>query len=113
MVKMSRGLRLGFGLIANLSFVALTGIGQTPAKPAEPQKDTVTVNGKVSAITDTSVTIVDDQQASHTFTIDAKTKISKAGKKANAADIKADDMAVVEASKGEGDTMTAVSITVN
>jgi len=115
MVRISRTLKLGFGLIAILSFLALQAMGQTQQKPApapEKPKDTVTINGKVSAITDTSLTIVDDQKASHTIAIDANTKISKAGKEAKAADIKADDVVVVEARKGEGDAMTAVSITV-
>ena len=111
----SRKLTLGLGLIAILSFVALQAIGQTQQKPApapETPKDTVTINGKVSAVTDTSLTVVDDQKASHTITIDANTKISKAGKDAKAADLKADDVVVVEARKGEGDTMTAINITV-
>jgi len=108
---MSRTLKLGIGLIAILSFVAISAIGQTSQEP-QTQKDSVTVSGKVAEVTDTSLTIVDDQKASHTFAIDAKTKISKAGKHAKAADIKADDAVVVEARKGEGDAMTAITIKV-
>lgn len=133
-IQMSRTLRLGLGLIAILSFVALTAIGQALAtatysqdpekqpetkkqKPAEPEKqkapETITLNGKVSAVDDASVTIVDDQKASHTIVIDSATKISKAGKEAKAADIKADDAVVIEARKGEGDSLTAITIKVS
>ena len=115
--EMVKSLRLGLGLIAILSFVALTAIGQalvTASYSQDPEKkkmpETITLNGKVSAIDDMSVTIVDDQKASTTIAIDSKTKISKAGKNAKAADIKADDAVVIEARKGEGDALTAISI---
>jgi hypothetical protein len=125
---MGSTLRLALGLIAILSFVALTAIGQitTTAYGQEPEKqkpekqktekqkpaETITINGKVSAIDDMSITVVDDQKAEHKIAIDAKTKISKAGKDAKAADIKAEDAVVVEARKGEGDALTAITITV-
>jgi len=44
--------------------------------------------------------------------IDAKTKIMKAGKPATAADIKADDVVVVVASKGDNDSWTAKTVTI-
>ena len=79
---------------------------------AKPQDQTVTISGKVTQVSDSSLTVVDDQKAEHTITIAAKTKITKAGKSAKAADIKADDSVVVVAQKGEGDAWTAVSVSV-
>lgn len=118
---MQRTFKLGLGLISILSFVVLVAIWQAtattnsyfqePMTPKAPQ--TVTISGKVSAVSDTSVTVVDDQKASQTVAIDAKTKISKAGKSAKAGDIKADDAVVIVAVKGEGDALTAVSIKVS
>ena len=105
---MPKTLKFGVGLIAILCFVALTAIGQDTMKPPK----TVTINGKVSAVTDTTLTVIDEQKASQTITIDAKTKISKAGKAATPADIKPDDAVVVVASKGEGNALTAVTIKV-
>lgn len=113
---MQRTFKLGLGLISVLSFVVLVAIGQATAttnaywQEAAPKAQTVTISGKVSAVTDTSVTVVDDQKASQTVAIDAKTKISKAGKSAKAGDIKADDMVTIVASKGDGDALTAISI---
>jgi hypothetical protein len=108
MHRMPKTLTLGLGLIAILSFVALTGIGQETMKPPK----TVTINGKVSAVTETTLTVIDDQKASQIIAIDAKTKIWKAGKDATAADIKPDDAVVVVATKGEGNALTAVTIKV-
>jgi hypothetical protein len=105
MHKMQKTLGLGLSLIAILSFVALTAIGQDSMK-----QKTVTIQGKVSAVTDTTVTVIDDQKASQTITIDDKTKISKGGKDATSADIKPDDSVVVVASAGEGNALTAVTI---
>jgi predicted RNA-binding protein len=78
-------------------------------KAAKP----VTINGTVSAVSETSVTVVDTNKAEQIITIDAKTKITKGGKAATAADIKANDAVVVVANKGEGDVLTAVSIKVS
>ena len=102
---------LGLGVIAILSFFALTAIGQDTMKAPKAPKH-VTINGKVSAVTDTSLTLVDDQKATQTIAIDAKTKISKAGKDATAADIKPDDVVVVTANQGADNTLTAVMIKV-
>ena len=117
MQKSSTMLKLFLGLIAIACFVVPTALGQIttaqdpPAKEQDKQKaETVTINGKVSAVTETAVTVVDDQKAEQTVAIDDKTKITKAGKKATAADIKADDVVVVVASKGEGNSLTAVTI---
>ena len=75
-------------------------------KPAEP----VTIKGTVSAVSETSVTVVDTNKVEQTIAIDANTKITKGGKAATAADIKANDAVAVVASKGEGTGLTAVSI---
>ncbi len=80
---------------------------------AKPQDQTVTITGKVTQVTDSSLTVVDDQKAEHTISLAPKTKITKAGKAAKAADIKADDSVVVVAQKGAGDVWTAVSISVS
>jgi Domain of unknown function (DUF5666) len=121
---MGSTLRLALGIaILSLALTAIgqittTAYGQEPEKPKpekqKPEKpqpgETITINGKVSAIDDMSITVVDDQKATHTIAIDAKTKISKAGKDAKAADIKAEDAVVVEARKGEADVLTAITI---
>lgn len=135
---MNRTLRLGLGLIAILSFVVLlqittTAYSQDPQKQPAPEKkqpapekkepapeqkqpapeNTITINGTISAIDAATVTVVDDQKTSHKIAIDTNTKISKAGKEATVADVKADDVVVVEARKGEGDTLTAITIKVS
>lgn len=118
MLRNSRLLKFSLGLIAVASLIVPTAIGQittaqTPqAGPSTQTPETVTINGKVSAVTDTSVTVVDDQKAEQVINIDAKTKITKAGKAAKAADLKADDAVTVVASKGEGNALTAISIKV-
>ncbi len=96
-----------------------TAIGamQDPAAPAKETKekqkaDTTTINGTVSAVTDSAVTIVDDQKAEHTVAVTGETKVTKAGKDATLADVKANDVVAVEVKKGDGDTWTAVKIAV-
>jgi hypothetical protein len=111
-------LTLCIGLVFMASLIVAPTIGQTKGQEPSPvmtqdMAKTVTVNGKVKAVTDSSLTIVDDQKAEHTIAIDAKTKVTKAGKAATAADLKADDSVVVVANKGEGNALTAVSITVS
>ncbi|HEV8366569.1 MAG TPA: hypothetical protein VGQ39_01340 [Pyrinomonadaceae bacterium] len=120
MQKSSTMLKLILGLIAIACFVVPTALGKIttaqdpPAKePAKQKAETVTINGKVSAVTETTVTVVDDQKAEQTVAIDGKTKITKAGKAATAADIKADDAVVVVASKGEGNSLTAIAIKIS
>ena len=83
-----------------------------PSAATQMSTQNVTINGKVSAVSDTSVTVVDSEKMEQTITIDTKTKITKAGKEAKAADIKADDSVVVVAAKGEGKSLTAISIEV-
>ena len=118
MHKTSRTLTLASGLLSIVSLATPAVIGQDSKqkqqKPSEEQTaaQTVTVDGKVSAVSETSVTIVDAKKAEKTIMIDTNTKVIKAGKAATPADIKADDMVVVVAIKGEGDALTAVSIKV-
>ena len=114
MHKTSRTLMLASSLLAIVGLAAPIAIGQ--ATQAQQQKETaaqtVTVNGMVSAVSETSVTIVDSKKAEKTITIDGNTKVTKAGKAATPADIKANDSVIVVAVKGEGDAWTAVSIKV-
>jgi hypothetical protein len=121
MKRISKTLTLSFGLFSMASLVVPTAMGQTTqekqqgsAEPAaQMTAQTVTINGKVSAVSDTSVTVVDGKKAEQTIAIDPSTKITKGGKAATAADIKADDAVVVVASKGEGDKLTAISIKIS
>ena len=106
---------LCFGLLSSANIIMAK---QDPATPAQaPQKKaqkakTTTINGTVSAVTDSAVTIVDSEKAEHTLAITADTKVTKAGKEATLADVKADDVVAIEAVKGEGDTWTALKISV-
>ena len=86
----------------------------TPSKETkkEQKTDTTTINGTVAAVTDSAVTIVDSQKAEHTVAITAETKVTKAGKDATLADVKANDVVAVEARKGDDNTWTAVRISV-
>jgi hypothetical protein len=118
MHKTSRTLTVASSLLAIVGLAAPIAIGQ--ATQAQQQKETaqemaaqtVTVNGMVSSVSETSVTIVDSKKAEKTITIDGNTKVTKAGKAATPADIKANDSVIVVAVKGEGDAWTAVSIKV-
>jgi hypothetical protein len=112
-------LGLGLGVLLATFLMISTGIGRSvssqdpkPEPGTEKAAPTVTIDGKVSAVSETSVTVVDAKKAEKTITIDANTKITKAGKAATPADIKADD-AVVVVAKGEGDVLTAVTIKIS
>src|SRR5262245_16141923 len=119
MRKTSRKLTLALGLVSATSLLVPTAIGQVSQQQekSEPQMQksaqTVTIDGKVSAVSENSVTVVDSKKAENTITIDSNTKITKAGKAATAADIKADDAIVVVASKGEGGALMAITIKVS
>jgi hypothetical protein len=116
MKKTFRILTFSFGLFAMATLIAPITFGQEKKTPdstsAQAQPQTVTINGKVSAISDTSVTVVDEKKAEQIITIDTNTKITRGGKAATAAEIKADDAVTVVASKGEGNALTAISIKV-
>lgn len=112
--------KLCMGLVFTANLIVTPAMGQKgEVKQADSllastqmSAQTITINGKVKAVTELTLTVVDDQKAEHTIGLAAKTKITKAGKDATAADIKADDSVVVVASKGEGNALTAVTITV-
>ncbi len=103
------GLLLPAGVIAK----------QDPSMPAKeaPKKEqkakTVTISGTVSAVTDSTLTIIDSQKTEHTISVTSETKVTKAGKDAALADVKANDIVTIEATKGEGDTWTALKISVS
>ncbi|HEU4794030.1 MAG TPA: hypothetical protein VFT02_00275 [Pyrinomonadaceae bacterium] len=112
--------KVGFGLGTMLATALMisTGIGQPVAtrnqetkSPNQTQAQTVTIDGKVSAVSEASVTVVDAAKAEKTIAIDANTKITKGGKDATAADIKADD-AVTVVAKADGEALTAITIKV-
>ena len=118
MTKLSRALgaaMLCLGLLLSGSIMA----NQDPAAPTkDPQKkeekqQTSTINGTVSAVTDAAVTIVDSAKAEHTVAVNSETKVTKSGKDATLADVKANDAVVVEAQKGEDGTWTALKISVS
>ena len=81
-------------------------------KKKEQKTDTTTISGTVASITDSAVTIVDSQKAEHTVTVTSETKVTKAGKDATLADVKANDAVAIEAKKGEDNTWTALRISV-
>jgi hypothetical protein len=119
MTKVSRALgaaMLCLGLLLSASVIMAK---QDPAMPTkDPQKKeqktkTTTFSGTVSAVTDSALTIIDSEKAEHTLAITSDTKVSKGGKDATLADVKANDVVTVEAKKGEGDTWTALKISVS
>ena len=116
MSKLTRALgaaMLCLGLVLSASIVMAK---QDPA-PAQPNKEekskTTTLNGTVSAVTDSALTIIDSAKAEHTLAVTSETKVTKGGKDAVLADVKANDVVTVEAQKGEGDTWTALRISVS
>jgi hypothetical protein len=119
MSKVSRALgaaMLCLGLLLSASIVMAK---QDPAMPAkdQPKKEhktkTTTLSGTVSAVTDSALTIIDSQKAEHTLAVTSETKVTKGGKDAALADVKANDIVTIEAQKGEGDTWTALKISVS
>jgi len=116
MNKLSRALgaaMLCLGLLVSASIV----MAQQETMPAQPKKEqkakTTTLNGTVSAVTDSAVTIIDGQMAEHTLTVTRETKVTKGGKDAALGDVKTNDVVTIEAQKGEGDTWTALKISVS
>ena len=118
MTKLVRALgaaMLCLGLLATASIIKAT---QDPAPPAQEMKkkeqktDTTTISGTVATVTDATVTIVDSQKAEHTVAVTSETKVTKAGKDATLADVKANDVVAIEAKKGDDNTWTALKIAV-
>ncbi len=104
---------LCLGLLLSASII-MAGQDPTmaPKEKKEQKKDTMTISGTVSAVTDSALTIVDSQKAEHTLAISSETKVTKAGKDATLADLKANDTVTIEAKKGDGDTWKALKISV-
>src|SRR5918992_1233967 len=114
MQKTSRILMLSLGALLLGSLVVPVSIGRTVTPLSvqgqqDPAAKPVTINGTVSSVSETSLTVVDAEKVEQTITIDANTKITKGGKAAAATEIKANDSVVVVANKGEGTALTAVS----
>jgi len=115
---MQKILSLSFGALFLVSLIVPVSMGRpvsrlsVQASQEMPAKH-VTINGTVSSVSETAVTVLDAKKVEQTITIDANTKITKGGKAATAADIKANDAVVVVANKGEGTALTAVSIKVS
>lgn len=118
MTNLSRALGAAMLCLALLVLGSVTMAKQDPAKPAqdpaqkEEKQKTSTINGTVSAVTDSTLTIVDGKKAEHTLAVTGETKVTKAGKDATLADVKANDIVTVEATKGADNTWTALKISV-
>jgi hypothetical protein len=120
MSKLTRALgaaMLCLGLLLSAGIIMAKQDPSTPpAKDAQKKEqkksDTVTISGTVSAVTDSALTIVDSQKSEHTVAVTSETKVIKAGKDAALADVKANDVATIEAKQGTDGTWTAVKITV-
>jgi translation elongation factor P/translation initiation factor 5A len=116
MSKVSRALgaaMLCLGLLLSAGFVMAKQEQTTPAKDQMKKEKTAMINGTVSAVTDSSLTIIDSKKAEHTLAVTSETKVTKAGKDAAFADVKANDVVTVEVKKGEGNTLTALMISVS
>lgn len=103
---------LCLGLLSSTSMV-LAQQDPAPAKEKQQQTQTATINGTVSAVTDSALTVVDSQKAEHTLAVTSSTKVTKGGKDAALADVKANDVVTIEAQKGEDNTWTALRISVS
>ena len=119
MTKLVRALgtaMLCVGLLSSASIIMATQDPAQPTKEAKKNKeqktDSATISGTVAAVTDSTVTIVDSQKAEHIVAVTSDTKVTKAGKDATFADVKANDVVAIEAKKGEDNTWTALKISV-
>lgn len=93
-------------------------VAQEPVSPGKMQQppdkvspQTVTINGKVASVSDTSLTVVDGQKNEQSVSVGPNTKVTKGGKDVTVAELKADDSVVVVATKDESNNLTAVTIT--
>ncbi len=117
MTKVSRALgaaMLCLGLLLSGSVLAKQEQSM-PAKDSQKKTEktqTSTINGTVSAVTDSALTIVDSAKAELTVAVTSETKVTKSGKDATFADVKANDSVTVEAKKAEDGTWTALKISV-
>ena len=115
MSKLSRGIGaaiLCLGMVFSAS--AIMAMQDPPMKSGKEsqKKDTATISGTVTAVTDSSLTIVDAKKAEHTIAITSETKVTKGGKDAALADVKANDIVTIEAKKGADEAWTALKIAV-
>lgn len=119
MSKLSRAFGAAMLCLGLLVTAGAVMAQQDPATPSQekPTKEhkmkTTTLNGTVSAVTDSTLTIVDSKQAEHVLSVTSETKVTKNGKEAALTDVKANDVVTIEAMKGEGDTWTAMKIAVS
>ena len=104
---------LCLGLLLSANIVLAGQDPSMPAKDAQKKEQKTMISGTVSAVTDSSLTIVDSQKVEHTVTVNSDTKVTKAGKDAALADIKANDVVTIEAKKGADNTWTAMKISVS
>src|SRR4029078_11887778 len=96
MQKTSRLVTLSFGALLLVTLVVPVSIGSPVTSvnmPAaqEASAKPITINGTVSAVSETSVTVVDSKKVEQVITIDASTKITKGGKDETEADITGND----------------------
>ena len=115
MTKLIRALGAAMLCLGLLSSASMAMQEPMPAKEKKEQKEqkTTTLNGTVSAVTDSTVTVVDSQKAEHVLAVTSDTKVTKGGKDATIADVKANDTVAVEVRKGDDDTWTALRISVS
>jgi hypothetical protein len=119
MSKVSRAFGAAMLCLGLLVTAGVVMAKQDPATPSQekPKKEqkmkTTTLNGTVSAVTDSTVTIVDSKQAEHVLSVTSETKVTKNGKDAALTDVKANDVVTVEVMKGQGDTWMAMKISVS
>lgn len=116
MSKLSRGIGaaiLCLGMVFSAS--AIMAMQDPPMKPDKEahQKDTATISGTVTGVTDSSLTILDAKKAEHTVGITSETKITKGGKDASVADVKANDVVIIEAKKSADEAWVALKIAVS
>ena len=118
MTKVLRALGAAMLCLGLLSSANITMAKQDQTMPAKETKkkeqkaDTTTINGTVTTVTDSAVTVVDSQKAELTVSVTSETKVTKGGKDATLADVKANDVVAIEAKRGEDSTWTALRITV-
>ena len=115
MSKISRALGAAMLCLGLLTSASVVIAKQDPATPAKEKKEkqTTMINGTVSAVTDSALTVIDSEKAEHTLNVTSETKVTKGGKDAALADVKANDVVTIEAQKGEGNTWTALRISVS
>ena len=116
MSKLSRGIGaaiLGLGMV--FSAIPIMAMQDPPMKPDKEvqKKDTATISGTVTAVTDSSLTILDAKKAEHTVGITSETKVTKGGKDASLADVKANDVVMIEAKKSADEAWVALKIAVS